>query len=295
MTPMHADAFDRLAIVGCGLMGGSFALAIKEAGLARKVVGYSPSERSRHLALELCAVDQAFDQLPAAIEGADLVLIAVPVGRMKSTFEAICPALSDSALVMDVGSTKSDVILAAQQGLGDKLKQFLPSHPIAGKEKAGIAHAEASLYRDRPLILTPMGVNSAAQIKRATALWQSLGSRVHLMNPQDHDETFAAVSHLPHLLAFAFLSGLIQQPEHPQWMDRAGPGFRDFTRIAASDPVVWRDILIANAPSVLAQGHHFSQALNTFLQAIQSGDSQALQNLIEQASKQRSQWQLEGL
>lgn len=292
---MRTDAVDRLAIVGCGLMGGSFALAMKKAGLVRKVVGFSPSERSRHLALERSVVDQAFDQLPAAIEGADLVLIAVPVSHMKSTFATIRPSLSESALILDVGSTKCDVIEAAQAGLGDKLKQWLPCHPIAGKEKAGIEHAEANLYRDRPLILTPMGVNSPSQIKRATALWEALGSRVHLMSPQDHDETFAAVSHLPHMLAFAYLLGLMGQADHPQWMDRAGPGFRDFTRIAASDPVVWRDILMANASHVLTQSEHFSEALQALNQALRSGDAQALQALIQQASERRSKWQLEGL
>lgn len=295
MTPMRADAVDRLAIVGCGLMGGSFALALKEAGLVRKVVGFSPSERSRHLALERGVVDQAFDQLPAAIGGADLVLIAVPVSQMKSTFAAIRPVLGESALVMDVGSTKCDVIEAAQAGLGDRIKQWLPCHPIAGKEKAGIEHAEAGLYRDRPLILTPMGVNSPSQIKRATALWEALGCRVHLMSPQEHDQTFAAVSHLPHLLAFAYLLGLMGQSDHLQWMDRAGPGFRDFTRIAASDPIVWRDILMANASHVLAQSEQFSQALHAMNQAIRSGDAQALQSLIQQASERRSAWQLEGL
>jgi prephenate dehydrogenase len=294
MNPMASDPFDRVAIVGCGLMGGSFALAMRQAQLAHKVVGYSPSERSRHLALELGVVDQAFDQLPLAIQGSDLVLVAVPVSHMRATFAAIAPHLSDNALVMDVGSTKSDVIEAAEQGLGHKLKQWLPCHPIAGKEKAGVDQAEASLYQNRPLILTPLGVNSPAQIKRATALWQALGSRVHLMDPNAHDQAFAAVSHLPHLLAFAYLLGLMDQADHLEWMDRAGPGFRDFSRIAASDPVIWRDILLANAEHVLTQSQHFSAALDTLSQAIRSGDAQALQSLIQRASEQRAQWHPEG-
>ena len=294
MNPMATEAFDRVAIVGCGLMGGSFALAIRAAGLAHKIVGYSPSERSRHLALELGVIDQAFDQLPLAIQGADLVLVAVPVSHMRSTFATLAPHLGESALVMDVGSTKSDVIDAAQHGLGSKLKQWLPCHPIAGKEKAGVDQADATLYQNRPLILTPMGINTPAQIKRATALWEALGSRVHLMSPDAHDQAFAAVSHLPHLLAFAYLLGLMDQPDHLDWMDRAGPGFRDFSRIAASDPVIWRDILMANASNVLAQSEHFSTALHTLSDAIRAGDAQALQALIQRASAQRAQWHPEG-
>mgnify|MGYP002133733519 CR=1 FL=1 len=242
-------------------MGGSFALAMRQAQLAHKVVGYSPSERSRHLALELGVVDQAFDQLPLAIQGSDLVLVAVPVSHMRATFAAIAPHLSDNALVMDVGSTKSDVIEAAEQGLGHKLKQWLPCHPIAGKEKAGVDQAEASLYQNRPLILTPLGVNSPAQIKRATALWQALGSRVHLMDPNAHDQAFAAVSHLPHLLAFAYINGIAGQPRADDYLALAGPGFRDFSRIAAGDPQVWREQLRSIAQSQARASHLIDQLL----------------------------------
>jgi prephenate dehydrogenase len=295
MNDSRCPPFNRVAIVGCGLMGGSFALALKAQGLAHKVVGYSRSEASRHLALQVGAVDQAFDQLPAAIEGADLILVAVPVSLMQSMFAAIAPHLDPQALILDVGSTKTDVVQAAQQGLGEQLRQWLPCHPIAGKETAGIEHADARLFEARPLILTPLGGNSPAQIKRATALWEALGSRVHLMSAEEHDATFAAVSHLPHLLAYAYLLGLLSQADHPTWLDRAGPGFRDFTRIAASDPVVWRDILLANADRVLDQCEHFEQALAQLKTAIQTGDASPLQGLIDEASQVRTQWHLEGL
>jgi prephenate dehydrogenase len=193
---------------------------------------------------------------------------------------------------MDVGSTKVDVVAAARAALGEKLGCFLPAHPIAGKAQAGVDHAEASLYQDRALVLTPLPTNTAEQIARATALWQAIGSRVHHMTPEAHDETFAAVSHVPHLLAFAMMNGLLQQPQAEAFLKLAGPGFRDFTRIAAGDPLIWRDIFLVNAPQVLAQTAHFKAALNAFEHSIQQADAPQLQTLITQASQARGAWRL---
>ena len=284
--------FKQLGLVGCGLMGASFALALQQQGLVERVVGFSPSAGTRDKALQRGVIQQAVTSAGEAVQGADLVLLAVPVSQTAACLRDIAPHLQAHALLMDVGSTKTDVVAAAQAALGDKLPCFLPAHPIAGKAQAGVDHAEATLYQDRALILTPLPHNTPAQIAQATPLWQALGSRVHQMTPEAHDATFAAVSHVPHLLAFAQVNGLLQQPEGEAFLKLAGPGFRDFSRIAASDPAVWRDILLANAQQVLTQTTHFRLALEQLEAAITQGDAAQLQALIAQASQARQAWQL---
>ena len=292
MQTMAMPRFQRLALIGCGLMGGSFALAARQAGLVQTIVGFSASEKTRQRARELRVIDQACTSVAEAVRGADLVLLAVPVGAMREGFAAMAPALSDQALLMDVGSTKCDVIAAAQAHLGDKLSCFVPAHPIAGKEVAGIDHADAQLYQDRRTILTPLSSNSMRHTKLAHDIWSALGSHVSTMTAADHDQTFAAVSHLPHLLAFAAVHALTTHPQGADYLDMAGPGFRDFSRIAASDPAVWRDILSANRTEVLAQLAHFQSSLAQFEAAMQQGDTTGLQQLIQQASDVRSGWAL---
>ena len=293
MQTMAMPRFQRLALIGCGLMGGSFALAARQAGLVETIVGFSASEKTRQRARELRVIDQACTSVAEAVRGADLVLLAVPVGAMREGFAAMAPALSDQALLMDVGSTKCDVIAAAQAHLGDKLSCFVPAHPIAGKEVAGIDHADAQLYQDRRTILTPLSSNSMRHTKLAHDIWSALGSHVSTMSAADHDQTFAAVSHLPHLLAFAAVHALTTHPQGADYLDMAGPGFRDFSRIAASDPAVWRDILSANRTEVLDQLAHFRASLAQFEAAMLQGDTQALQQLIQQASDVRTGWALQ--
>ena len=293
MQTMATPRFQRLALIGCGLMGGSFALAARQAGLVQTIVGFSASEKTRQRARELRVIDQACTSVAEAVRGADLVLLAVPVGAMREGFAAMAPALSDQALLMDVGSTKCDVIAAAQAHLGDKLSCFVPAHPIAGKEVAGIDHADAQLYQDRRTILTPLSSNSMRHTKLAHDIWSALGSHVSTMTAADHDQTFAAVSHLPHLLAFAAVHALTTHPQGADYLDMAGPGFRDFSRIAASDPAVWRDILSANRTEVLDQLAHFRASLAQFEAAMLQGDTQALQQLIQQASEVRTGWALQ--
>ena len=293
MQIMATPRFQRLALIGCGLMGGSFALAARQAGLVQTIVGFSASEKTRHRARELRVIDQACTSVAEAVRGADLVLLAVPVGAMRESFAAMAPALSAQTLLMDVGSTKCDVIAAAVATLGDKLSCFVPAHPIAGKEVAGIDHADAQLYQDRRTILTPLPSNSIRQTKMAHDVWSALGSQVSTLTPEAHDATFAAVSHLPHLLAFAAVNALSAQPEGATFLSMAGPGFRDFSRIAASDPDVWRDILSANQAEVLKQTSLFRAALDNFEKAIQNNDLQSLRRLIDQASQVRSGWALQ--
>ncbi len=285
--------FQRLALIGCGLMGGSFALALRQAGLVQHISGFSASEKTRQRALELKVIDQACNSVAEAVQGADLVLLAVPVGAMQSSFAAMRSALAPQALLMDVGSTKCDVIAAAQAHLGERLSCLVPAHPIAGKEVAGIEHAEATLYQARRTILTPLPQNSIRQIKMASEVWTAIGSHVSHMTPEAHDATFAAVSHLPHLLAFAAVNALTAQPQGAAFLEMAGPGFRDFSRIAASDSAVWRDILSANHTEVLTQLAHFRRALDAFENALKQGDTAALQQLIQQASAVRSAWTLQ--
>jgi len=285
--------FQRLALIGCGLMGGSFALALRQAGLVQHITGFSASEKTRQRALELKVIDQACNSVAEAVQGADLVLLAVPVGAMQSSFAAMRSALAPQALLMDVGSTKCDVIASAQAHLGERLSCLVPAHPIAGKEVAGIEHAEATLYQARRTILTPLPQNSIRQIKMASEVWTAIGSHVSHMTPEAHDATFAAVSHLPHLLAFAAVNALTSQAQGAAFLEMAGPGFRDFSRIAASDSAVWRDILSANHTEVLTQLAHFRRALDAFENALKQGDNAALQQLIQQASAVRSGWTLQ--
>jgi len=194
---------------------------------------------------------------------------------------------------MDVGSTKCDVIAAAQSTLGERLSCLVPAHPIAGKEVAGIEHAESSLYQDRRTILTPLPKTSIHRLQAAHDVWTAIGSHVSTMTPEAHDATFAAVSHLPHMLAFAAVNALSSQAQGTAFLEMAGPGFRDFSRIAASDAAVWRDILSANKTEVLAQLAHFRAALAQFENALQHGDNATLQDLIQQASHVRAAWTLQ--
>ena len=290
---MISPRFQRLALIGCGLMGGSFALALRQAGWVQTIAGFSASDSTRQRALQLQVIDQACTSVGQAVQGADLVLLAVPVGAMQASFEAMRDVLSPNALLMDVGSTKCDVIAAAQASLGDRLSCFVPAHPIAGKEVAGIEHAEAGLYKNRRTILTPLPKTGIARLQAAHDVWAAIGSHVSTMTPEAHDATFAAVSHLPHMLAFAAVNALSAQPQGSAYLDMAGPGFKDFSRIAASDAAVWRDILSANSAEVLSQVAHFRAALAQFENALTKGDSAALQQLIQQASDVRAAWTLQ--
>ncbi len=285
--------FQRLALIGCGLMGGSFALALRQAGLVQTIAGFSASDTTRQRAVELKVIDQACNSVAEAVQGADLVLLAVPVGAMLSSFAAMRDVLQPNSLLMDVGSTKCDVISAAQATLGERLNCFVPAHPIAGKEVAGIEHAESTLYQERRTILTPLPKTSIHRLQAAHEVWTAVGSHVSTMTPEAHDATFAAVSHLPHMLAFAAVNALMAQPQGAAFLDMAGPGFRDFSRIAASDAAVWRDILSANHAEVLTQVAHFRTALDQFEMALKQGDAAALQHLIQQASDVRSAWTLQ--
>lgn len=284
--------FKQLGLIGCGLMGGSFALALKQAGMVERVIGYSKSPSTTERARQMGVIDQAAESALLAVSGADIVLIAVPVAATDATFRAIRHLVTTDTLFMDVGSTKRDVVDAARRSLKEKAAAFVPAHPIAGKELAGVAHSDGQLFRDRQVILTPISITSPVLVEKARAVWTAVGSQVTIMSPEAHDATFAAVSHLPHLLAFAYFAGILQQPEADEFLAMAGPGFRDFTRIAASSPAIWRDILIANREEVLRQTSQFRGALGALEQALTDCQGEALEALIRGVSDARSQWRM---
>jgi prephenate dehydrogenase len=284
--------FEQLGLIGCGLMGGSFALAMKKAGLVQRVVGYSKSPSTTERARQLGVIDVEAPSALLAAAGADIVLLAVPVAATEATLKAIKHLVTPQMLVMDVGSTKADVVQAARSGLQGQLGSFVPAHPITGREVSGVEHADADLYHGRQVILTPTERTLTAQLRRAEELWTQLGARVSSMSPESHDAAFAAVSHLPHMLAFAMLSSINAQPNANELLALAGPGFRDFTRIAASDPKMWRDILRANRDEVLAQSRLFKQALQGLEDAMQADSDQPLEDLITLASHTRAHWRM---
>ncbi|MFL6660775.1 MAG: prephenate dehydrogenase [Rhizobacter sp.] len=284
--------FNQLGVIGCGLMGGSFALALKRAGLVKRVIGYSKSPSTTEKAKKLGVIDMAAESALLAVSGSDIVLLSVPVSATEATFKAIRHLVEPGVLVMDVGSTKRDVVDAARRVLKDRVSSFVPAHPIAGKEVAGIAHADAALYTNRQVILTPISQTSPELIQKATDVWAAIGSQVLRMTPENHDAAFAAVSHLPHMLAFAYFNSVARQPAGKDFLSLAGPGFRDFTRIAASDPQVWRDIMMSNREELLKQSMRFRHTLDAMEHVIKSGNAEALEDLIRGASDSRSGWQM---
>jgi len=284
--------FEQLGLIGCGLMGGSFALALKRAGLVKRVVGYSKSPSTTERARQMGVIDIEAPSALLAVSGADIVLIAVPVAATEATFKAIKHLVTPNMLIMDVGSTKCDVIEAARRALRDQIGLFVPAHPIAGKELAGVNNADADLYKGRQVILTPTERTLTLQLERAEAVWTALGCKVRKMSPEQHDAAFAAVSHLPHLLSFALMNAISGQPQGADFLSLAGPGFRDFTRIAASDPKVWRDILLSNRQELLTQSQLFQRNLQAMEQLIRDGNTDALEELIAHASQTRTQWSM---
>ena len=284
--------FEQLGLIGCGLMGGSFALAMKKAGLVKRVVGYSKSPSTTDRARQLGVIDVEAPSALLAVAGADVVLLAVPVAATEATLKAIKHLVTPKMLIMDVGSTKADVVQAARRALRDQVGSFVPAHPITGREVSGVEHAEADLYSGRQVILTPTERTLTVQLQKAQTLWTALGCRVSSMSPESHDSAFAAVSHLPHVLAFAMMNSITGQSQGDDFLSLAGPGFRDFTRIAAGDPKVWRDILLANKEELFAQSKLFRQALLQLEQAMESDNAQGLEDMLTLASETRAHWRM---
>lgn len=284
--------FEQLGLIGCGLMGGSFALALKRAGLVKRVVGYSKSPSTTARALQMGVIDVEAPSALLAVSGADLVLLAVPVAATEATLKAIRHLVSTDMLIMDVGSSKRDVVDAARRVLKQDVGVFVPCHPITGREVSGVENADAALYAGKQVIITPIERTLTAKLEQATALWRGLGCEVVNMSPESHDAAYAAVSHLPHLVAFALMNSIVAQPEGREYLSLAGPGFRDFSRIAASDPQMWRDVLIANREELARQTGLFQQALDDLQRLIANGQTDDLERLINRASHARANWRV---
>jgi prephenate dehydrogenase len=223
-----------------------------------------------------------------------VVMFAVPVAAMESSFKAVRHMVKPDVLLLDVGSTKRGVVDAARRALRDSVGCFVPCHPIAGKELAGVEHADAELFKNRQVILTPIERTRTAQLQKAQALWKALGCSVTSMSPEAHDSAYAAVSHLPHLIAFAYVNAVMGQKDGEQFLELAGPGFRDFTRIAASDPEMWRDVIMANRHELIEQIKIFRRNLDALWTMIDSENGDALEASILQASHTRLSWKLKG-
>ena len=284
--------FEQLGLIGCGLMGGSFALALKRAGLVKRVVGYSKSPSTTERARQLGVIDVEAPSALLAVSGADIVLIAVPVASTETTLKSIKHLVTPQMLIMDVGSTKRDVVDAGRRALREQIGCFVPAHPITGKELSGVENADADLYAGRQIVLTPIDRTHSVQLQQAIDVWAALGCRVVKMTPETHDAAFAAISHLPHLIAFALMNAIGGQPLGKDFLSLAGPGFRDFSRIAASDPTMWRDIMLSNREELLAQSKLFQRNLEALELMISNGNGDALLEQFESASTARANWSM---
>jgi len=280
---------DTVVIFGVGLIGGSFALGLKAAGAAKRIVGLGRNPVNLRRAFELGVIDEASED-PAIVAEADLVLIATPVGQMGAIMRAIAPHLAERTVVTDGGSTKQDVVALAYRTLKRRVAQFVPGHPIAGAEHSGVAAARVDLYHGRKVVLTPLPENSERSIRRVRAAWRSCGAKLYRMQPAEHDSVFAAVSHLPHLLSYALVDQVARHPNGKQLFDYAAGGFRDFTRIASSHPEMWRDICIANRSALLAELAGFERELAEVKQLLQKGDAAGLEKMFARARTARNKW-----
>ena len=277
----------RLAVIGVGLIGGSFALALKKAGKVTQVVGVGRNRANLDIARERHIIDAIAPDAAAAAREADVVLVATPVGQFPSVFAQL---KDTKALITDGGSTKRDVVAAARTALGAKIAQFVPGHPVAGAEKSGAGAAAADLFKGRRVILTPLQENPAASVTQVQALWEACGARVTRLDPDEHDAVLAAVSHLPHLLAYALVHDIAGRGNAEQLFSYAAGGFRDFTRIASSHPEMWRDICIANRDALLAEVARYSAQLGLIEKLLQAGDADALEKLFSEARDARDRW-----
>ncbi len=282
--------FGKVVVFGVGLIGGSFALGLKAAEQVEEVVGFGRSLATLTTALDLGIIDRVGANPGHEVADADLVLIATPVGQMPEIMARIAPYLGEQTVVTDGGSTKQDVVAAARAHFGDKLGQFVPAHPIAGAENSGAAAARADLYREKKVVLTPLPENSVLDVARVRSAWEWCGAQVHELQAAEHDRVFAAVSHLPHLLSFALVHQLAVRQNSELYFSYAASGFRDFTRIAASHPEMWRDICLANRVSLLEELDNYRAELDELRDVLQRGDGGALENAFDVARTARRTW-----
>jgi prephenate dehydrogenase len=278
---------NRLALIGVGLIGGSLARALRDAGHVREVIGYGRGLANLQRAVELGVADRVETSLSAAVRDADMVVLATPVGSMAEILGAIAPYLAKGAVVTDVGSVKGTIAAAARTALGAKLSGFVPGHPIAGTERTGVEASFSSLFVGRRVVLTPLPESSIEAVARVRAMWQAAGAEVVSMSVEHHDTVLAATSHLPHLLAYALVDMLAQLDDSREIFAFAAGGFRDFTRIASSDPVMWRDISLANRTAIADMLKKYRAEVDGLITAVAVGDGAVLQALFARAKTAR--------
>lgn len=281
---------EKLVVVGVGLIGGSFALALKAAGAVNRVVGVGRGESNLRRALALGIIDAQGALDAATLRDADLVLLAVPVGQMRAILRAMAPLLGPTTAVTDAGSTKQDVVALARRELKGSLSRFVPAHPVAGTEKSGADAAFAGLYRGRKVVLTPLKENDPKAVALVRSAWEQCGAQVFALRPKEHDAVFATVSHLPHVLAYALVDQVARHKNAKQLFSYAAGGFRDFTRIASSHPEMWRDICLANRKALLADLGRYSRGLARARAMLERGDAKALEALFRGARDARERW-----
>jgi prephenate dehydrogenase len=278
----------RLALIGVGLIGGSAAAAFRAAGVVSEVAGFDTDPRASERGVALGVLDRAARNIAEAVSGAEFVLLAVPVGAMGAVLREVADVVPPTAIVSDVGSTKASVIDAARAALSAArlpFSRFVPAHPIAGGELHGVERAEATLFRGKRLITTPVAGTDGQALARVEAAWNAAGAEVARMTPEEHDRIFAAVSHLPHLLAFALVAQIAVQPDGARKLSFAGAGFRGFTRIAASSAVMWRDIALANRAALSAELRDYRALLDDLQRAVDAGDGRRIAEVFELASR----------
>lgn len=280
----------KVVIVGVGLIGGSFALALKSAGAVREAVGLERSPEAAQRALELGIVDSITASPQEAMSGADLVLLAAPVAQTARILEALLPYLEPGTVITDAGSTKSDVAATARAVLGERAKQFVPGHPIAGRESNGPDAALPDLYQGKKTVITPLPENVAGDVGLVAAAWRLCGAVIHTLTPEQHDSVFAAVSHLPHLLAFALVDDIANKPHAELLFGYAASGFRDFTRIAGSSPEMWRDISLANRDALLTELDAYLAQLTVLRARLAANDGPGLEAIYTNAQRARRAW-----
>ena len=291
---MAGKVAGKVVVCGVGLIGGSFALALKSAFAGRQdcphIVGMGRTRAPLEQALKLGVIDEIATDWAAALKGADLVLLGMPVGQMPAVMQALVPHLEPQTIVTDGGSTKTDVVAAARAAFGDRIGQFIPGHPIAGAEKSGVMAAKADLYAGKRVVLTPLPENAAEDVQALRTVWEICGARLSELEPAAHDRVFAAVSHLPHLLAFALVHDLAERDNADQLFSFAASGFRDFTRIASSHPEMWRDICVANRNALLKEVDAFMVELLKTRVLLASADSEGLEAMFAIARARRDAW-----
>ena len=279
---------NKITIVGVGLIGGSLAKALKEKNLAKTVFGYGRDRSRLDDAKKSNIIDDYSTQIEEAVNHADIIVIATPVGTFRNIFSEVKPLIADDVIISDVGSTKTNIVDIAKEILGDKSQCFVPAHPIAGKEKSGFEASDGNLYIGKKVIITPIEDNSSESIQVIESMWKNVGAEVDFMSPQSHDDLLGMTSHLPHMLAFSLVNYLVDQ--NPSASIYAGGGFKDFSRIASGDAVMWRDICLQNKDKIITHLRGYQSTVEELIDAIDQEERDKLELLFATAKKTRDSW-----